>query len=835
MEIRGDRMFEELFTQSAREAMLIAAEHAYYLNNQAVGTEHILLGLAREENGIAGKLLREFGADYGALLKALEAVHGKLGKFKSHGEVVIPYSPRSKKVIMSASNDAKRLGASKVGTEHLLLGILKEEILATVLLKNLDIDLSQLRKAIFDEIGLNQQQRSDNQSKRSTRPRQKGQGDSETPTLDAVSRDLTQLARDGKLDPVIGREEEIRRMVQILSRRSKNNPVLVGEPGVGKTAIAEGLAQDMVTGKVPADLAKKRLMMLDTAALVAGTKYRGEFEERMKKIIEEIHQEGKVILFIDELHTLIGAGGAEGAIDAANILKPALARGEIQTIGATTFDEYQKHIEKDTALERRFSKVVVDEPSAAETIQIVNGLRSKYEDHHQVTITDEAIDAAVKLSSRYMTERKLPDKAVDLIDEAAALVRINQGQQASKMAELDLQLKSVAKRKEEAILQRDFDLASQLRTEEEKIEKAIQKASQKAKVKEQESETRPQVTRKEVAEVTAMATGVPLQQMNTAESKRLVHLEEELHESVIGQEEAVSAVARAIRRARSGLKSPQRPIGSFLFLGPTGVGKTELAKTLAQSMFGSKDHMIRVDMSEYMEKHAVARLIGSPPGYVGYDEAGQLTEKVRQKPYSVILLDEVEKAHPDVFNILLQVFDDGQLTDGKGRTVDFRHTIIIMTSNIGATALRDDKAVGFGAVDYSDDYEAMKKRVLEELKRAFRPEFLNRIDETLVFHSLEKKAIRQIVKLQAHEIVDRLAQMEIKARMTDTAVDIIAKAGFDPEYGARPIRRAIQKHIEDQLSEMLLAGDIQLGDQITIGGRSGEININNRSQTKRQD
>ena len=824
-------MFEELFTESARQAMLYAAEHAYYLRHQAVGTEHILLGLAREERGIAGTILREFGAEYSELLHELEIIHGKVSQPRTQGEAIIPYSPRAKKVIMNASTDAKRLGAARVGTEHLLLALIKEEILATVLLKNLSIDLGQLRQAIFEEMGVSPQKKSDQQNRRQAKANKNQASDSPTPTLDSVSRDLTQLARDSQLDPVIGREEEIRRMIQIISRRTKNNPVLVGEPGVGKTAIAEGLAQAMVSGKVPKELTTKRLMMLDTAALVAGTKYRGEFEERMKKIIEEIAQEGQVILFIDELHTLMGAGGAEGAIDAANILKPALARGEIQTIGATTFDEYQKHIEKDAALERRFSKVVIDEPTPAESIEIITGLRSKYEDHHQVEITDEAIEAAVKLSARYLTERKLPDKAVDLIDEAAAKVRIERGQDPHNIQELEVQLKSISKRKEQAILERNFDLAADLREEEVKVEEAIQKTAKKKKNTDQDQVVeRPKVTGEEVSEVIAMATGVPIHQMNLTESKRLVHLEEELHERVIGQEAAVSSVARAIRRARSGLKSPQRPIGSFLFLGPTGVGKTELAKTLADSMFGSQENMIRIDMSEYMEKHSISRMIGSPPGYVGYDEAGQLTEKVRQKPYSVILLDEIEKAHPDVFNLLLQVFDDGQLTDGKGRQVDFRNTIIIMTSNLGATALRDDKSVGFGAVDYSHDFKAMEARIMEELKRAFRPEFLNRIDETIVFKSLTKDQIREIVKLHTAEIISRLADMEIKARITETAVDIIAESGFDPEYGARPIRRAIQKQIEDELSEMLLDGSIELGDQITIGGRSGSININNRSK-----
>lgn len=825
-------MFEELFTESARQVMIFAAEQAYYLRHQAVGTEHILLGLAREENGIAGKALREFGADHPSLLKELEIIHGKVNAPRMQGEVVIPYSPRAKKVIMNASNDAKRLGVPKVGTEHLLLGMLKEEILATVLLKNLGIDLNELRKAIYEMIGL----QSTNGRGQGRRNRQKqGQAavaESNTPTLDSLARDLTELAKEGKLDPVIGRENEIRRIVQIISRRSKNNPVLVGEPGVGKTAIAEGLAQRMTEGQVPENVKEKRLMMLDTGSLVAGTKYRGEFEERMKKIIEEITNDGNTILFIDELHTLIGAGSAEGAIDAANILKPALSRGEIQVIGATTLDEYQKHIEKDSALERRFSKVMIDEPSPQESIEIINGLKSRYEDHHNVEITDEAVEAAVKLSTRYLTERQLPDKAVDLIDEASAKVRIDESVEDTSVQRHEKRLAELADQKEQAILARDFEKAADIREQEQKVEEKLAKAVKKAK-KTSETDTddqRLQVTADDIAQVITLATGIPVQQMTMSESKRLVHLEEELHERVIGQDEAVAAVSRAIRRAYSGLKSPKRPIGSFLFLGPTGVGKTELAKALAATIFGSEDNMIRVDMSEYMEKHSVSRLVGSPPGYVGYDEAGQLTELVRQKPYSVILLDEVEKAHPDVFNILLQVFDDGHMTDGKGRKVDFRNTIIIMTSNMGATALRDEKSVGFGAVSYSEDHNAMEKRVMEEVKKGFRPEFINRIDEIVVFHSLNKEQIREIVKLQAQDIVNRLRDLQIDARITDTAVDIIAEAGFDPEYGARPIRRAIQKQIEDELSELMLNGDVSLGDNITIGGRQGAININNRSK-----
>lgn len=832
-------MFEELFTESARQAMIYAAEQAYYLRHQAVGTEHILLGLAREEQGIAGNVLREAGATYDVLLKELEMIHGRTAMPRTAGEIVIPYSPRSKKIIMNASNDAKRLGVSRVGTEHLLLGMLKEEVLATAMLHNIGVDLQDLRKAIYKVIGLEGHGEHGQEGRRQRRRAQGGNGsnqrnegatsDSTTPTLDSLARDLTELARSGKLDPVVGRKNEVRRMIQIISRRTKNNPVLVGEPGVGKTAVVEGFAQRLVDGTVPDNIKDKRLMMLDTGSLVAGTKYRGEFEERMKKIIEEMTQDGQVILFIDEIHTLIGAGSAEGAIDAANILKPALARGEIQVIGATTLDEYQKHIEKDAALERRFSRVQIDEPNEEESILIINGLKEKYEQHHQVEITEEAVNAAVKMSMRYMTDRRLPDKAIDLMDEASAKVRIDATQEATELTRLRSDLNDLNTRKEAAILERNFEKAQQIREQEKKLEKDMDGLIQEA-AQDQASPEVLKVTKEDIAEVISLATGIPVQQMDLAESQRLINLEAELHERVIGQDEAVSAVSRAIRRAYSGLKNPNRPIGSFLFLGPTGVGKTELAKALAATIFGSEDNMIRVDMSEYMEKHSVSRLVGSPPGYVGYDEAGQLTEKVRNKPYSVILLDEVEKAHPDVFNILLQAFDDGHMTDGKGRRVDFRNTIFIMTSNLGATALRDDKSVGFGAVDYSNDYDAMAARIHEEVKKTFRPEFINRIDETIVFKPLSKEEIREIVKLQAQEIINRLGDLEISARVTDTAVDIIADAGFDPEYGARPIRRAIQKQIEDELSEMLLSGAIELGDQITIGGRSGAININNRSK-----
>ncbi|HBB6879378.1 TPA: ATP-dependent Clp protease ATP-binding subunit, partial [Enterococcus faecium] len=628
----------------------------------------------------------------------------------------------------------------------------------------------------------------------------------------------------------VGRSREVKRLIQILSRRTKNNPVLVGEPGVGKTAIAEGLAQKIILGEVPEDMQEKRLMMLDMGSLVAGTKYRGEFEDRMKKVIDEIYNDGQVILFIDELHTLIGAGGAEGAIDASNILKPALARGELQTIGATTLDEYQKYIEKDSALERRFARIQVDEPTPEEAEVILQGLRTRYEEHHGVEITDEAVRAAVNLSVRYITSRQLPDKAIDLIDESAAKVRLDQTDHLTKSTVIKLEIDELVQEKEAAIQKQDFENAAQLRRQEKALRKKLQKVS--AIEAKQEQGYSDRVTEEDVATVVSEWTGVPLQQLEKKESERLLELEGLLHERVVGQDEAVKAVSRAIRRARSGLKDPDRPIGSFMFLGPTGVGKTELAKALSEVMFGSEDALIRVDMSEFMEKYSTSRLIGSPPGYVGYDEGGQLTEKIRQKPYSVILLDEVEKAHPDVFNLLLQVLDDGHLTDSKGRKVDFRNTIMIMTSNIGATQIREEKNVGFNVQDVTKDHKAMQKRILEELKKAFRPEFLNRIDETVVFHSLSKDEIHTIVQIMSKAIIKRLKEQDIQVKITPSAIDVIGKAGFDPEYGARPIRRALQKEIEDRLSEALLGGEIRLGDHVTVGASKGKITLNVRGPKK---
>ena len=809
---------DELFTEKASQVLLLATEEAHKFKHQSIGTEHMLLGLVREQEGIAGKVLRGYDIDEEGVREEIVHLTG-FGQMNAEDfNAPLPFSPRAKKVIMYATNEAHKLGVPLVGTEHLLLGLLKEEILAVKIIKNLQIDPNLLRKSLYEKLGIKQPTKPDMRSAKKTDKVEEG-----TPTLDSLARNLTELARENRMDPIVGRDKEVRRIMQIVTRRTKNNPVLVGEPGVGKTAIVEGLAQKIVAGDVPDTLANKRIMMLDMGSLVAGTKYRGEFEERMKKIIDEIYNDGNVILFIDELHTLIGAGGAEGAIDASNILKPALARGELQTIGATTLDEYQKYIEKDAALERRFAPIHIDEPTPEESVEIMRGLRSRYEEHHGVEITDEALKAAVQLSVRYITSRRLPDKAIDLIDESAAKVRLDVTHGDTPIGKLEMEIAKLSKDKEEAILNQDFDKAARIRKRE------MTKKQKFQKMVEQQAQTIThydlKVTENDVAEVVALWTGIPVNQMEQKESDRLMRLEKVLHERVIGQSEAVSAVARAIRRARSGLKDPNRPIGSFLFLGPTGVGKTELAKTLAEAMFGTEDSLVRLDMSEYMEKYSTSRLIGSPPGYVGYDEGGQLTEKIRQKPYSVILLDEVEKAHPDVFNILLQVLDDGHLTDSKGRKVDFRNTILIMTSNLGATALRDEKSVGFAAKNLKHDYKAMEKRIREELKNSFRPEFLNRIDETIVFHSLEKDELHEIVKLMANSIVKRLKDLDIHVRITPAAIDVIAKAGFDPEYGARPIRRAIQKEIEDKLSEEMLSGLIKFGDTVTIGAQKGTIRI----------
>ena len=823
---------EELFTERAQAVLEIAQEEAKRLKHQSVSSEHVLLALVVEQNGIAGKVLREMDLNETEIYEEIEHLIG-YGGIRSYPKgVFLPYSPRMKQVFALASSEVKKTGSQKVGTEHILMSLLKDEsIMATRIMINLGISLSKARQVLKQKMGLAGDSAGKGMNRRrNVNVQDKRQTPQGTPTLDSLARDLTKLAKENKLDPVVGRSREVKRLIQILSRRTKNNPVLVGEPGVGKTAIAEGLAQKIILGEVPEDMQEKRLMMLDMGSLVAGTKYRGEFEDRMKKVIDEIYNDGQVILFIDELHTLIGAGGAEGAIDASNILKPALARGELQTIGATTLDEYQKYIEKDSALERRFARIQVDEPTPEEAEVILQGLRTRYEEHHGVEITDEAVRAAVNLSVRYITSRQLPDKAIDLIDESAAKVRLDQTDHLTKSTVIKLEIDELVQEKEAAIQKQDFENAAQLRRQEKALRKKLQKVS--AIEAKQEQGYADRVTEEDVATVVSEWTGVPLQQLEKKESERLLELEGLLHERVVGQDEAVKAVSRAIRRARSGLKDPDRPIGSFMFLGPTGVGKTELAKALSEVMFGSEDALIRVDMSEFMEKYSTSRLIGSPPGYVGYDEGGQLTEKIRQKPYSVILLDEVEKAHPDVFNLLLQVLDDGHLTDSKGRKVDFRNTIMIMTSNIGATQIREEKNVGFNVQDVTKDHKAMQKRILEELKKAFRPEFLNRIDETVVFHSLSKDEIHTIVQIMSKAIIKRLKEQDIQVKITPSAIDVIGKAGFDPEYGARPIRRALQKEIEDRLSEALLGGEIRLGDHVTVGASKGKITLNVRGPKK---
>ncbi|WDC93083.1 ATP-dependent Clp protease ATP-binding subunit (plasmid) [Latilactobacillus curvatus] len=813
-----------LFTPSAKNVLMMAQEQAKKFNHHALGTEHLLLAIVLENEGIAGTTLRELGVNPTDVLEEIERLTG-------YGDAVIasgiggylPYSPKAKQVLDIARVEAQQANSVKIGTAHLLLALLRDDdIIAARILLNLGLSLAKTRQLLLQKMGVDTAT-----AKKRAKAAKNNADQAGTPTLNQLARDLTQLARDNQIDPVVGRDEEVRRLVQILARRSKNNPVLVGEPGVGKTAIAEGFAQRIVNGDVPSDMQQKRLMMLDMGSLVAGTKYRGEFEDRLKKIIDEIYADGQVILFIDELHTLIGAGGAEGAIDASNLLKPALARGELQLIGATTLDEYQKYIEKDAALERRFATVTVNEPTPEDAEQILKGLRPRYEAHHGIAISDEALHEAVVLSNRYITNRFLPDKAIDLMDEATAKVRLDAVNQKTPLDKLEQKLQTLNDDKEAAVRAQDFEKAATIHEQEVTTKAKIAKLQ----AAEQENGVRSdiQVTAEDIAQVVAQWTGVPVTQLQRKESERLMQLEKVLHKRVVGQEEAISAVSRAIRRARSGLKDPKRPIGSFMFLGPTGVGKTELAKALAEAMFGSEDNLIRVDMSEYMERYSTSRLVGAAPGYVGYEEGGQLTEKVRNKPYSVILFDEVEKAHPDIFNILLQVLDDGYLTDSKGRKVDFRNTIMIMTSNLGATALRDDKSVGFGVKDVTADYKAMQGRIMEELKKAFRPEFLNRIDETVVFHSLTQPELREIVKIMAKNVLGRLAEQGIQIKMTAAAMDVVSKAGFDPEYGARPIRRALQTQVEDQLSEALLAGEITMGVPVTIGATKGKITITSKT------
>ncbi|MCA1057172.1 ATP-dependent protease ATP-binding subunit ClpC [Rossellomorea aquimaris] len=796
------------FTERAQKVLALAQEEAIRLAHSNIGTEHILLGLVREGEGIAAKALTALGLSPEKIQKEVESLIGK-GTEKSQ---TIHYTPRAKKVIELSMDEARKLGHSYVGTEHILLGLIREgEGVAARVLGNLGVSLNKARQQVLQLLGSND----------SNNHQGGGNANANTPTLDSLARDLTAIAREGSLDPVIGRSKEIERVIEVLSRRTKNNPVLIGEPGVGKTAIAEGLAQQIIANEVPEILRDKRVMTLDMGTVVAGTKYRGEFEDRLKKVMDEIRQAGNIILFIDELHTLIGAGGAEGAIDASNILKPSLARGELQCIGATTLDEYRKYIEKDAALERRFQPIQVNEPTTDESIQILKGLRDRYEAHHRVSITDEAIDAAVKLSDRYISDRFLPDKAIDLIDEAGSKVRLRSYTTPPNLKELESKLEEIRKEKDAAVQSQEFEKAASLRDTEQKLREELEET--KNTWKEKQGQENTEVTVEDIATVVSNWTGVPVSKLAQTETDRLLKLEEILHSRVIGQSEAVVAVSKAVRRARAGLKDPKRPIGSFIFLGPTGVGKTELARALAESMFGDEEAMIRIDMSEYMEKHSTSRLVGSPPGYVGYDEGGQLTEKVRRKPYSVILLDEIEKAHPDVFNILLQVLEDGRLTDSKGRTVDFRNTVLIMTSNVGAQSLKSNKYVGFNIQDGKEDYKDMKGKVMEELKRAFRPEFLNRIDEIIVFHSLEKEHLKEIVTLMSDQLTKRLKEQDIHIELSASAKEKIADEGFDPEYGARPLRRAIQKHVEDKLSEELLRGKVLTGQSIVIDVEENEF------------
>lgn len=813
------------YTPSAKNVLVVAQEQAKYFKHQAVGTEHLLLALAIEKEGIASKVMQQFNVVDDDIKSQIEQFTGYGTLSRAEKESYLPYSPKAAEILRLANESATKLHQERTGTEHFLLALLSDEtIFSSRILINLGVNPQEMRRAILRKLGVSEApKRRDPRRKRGAQ----GQSSEGTPTLDALARDLTQLARDKKMDPVVGRETEVKRVIQILSRRTKNNPVLIGEPGVGKTAIAEGLAQKIVAGDVPSDMTQKRLMMLDMGSLVAGTKYRGEFEDRLKKVIDEIQHDGQVILFIDELHTLIGAGGAEGAIDASNILKPALARGELQTIGATTLDEYQKYIEADAALERRFAQVTVNEPTQADAIAILKGLKDRYEQHHQVAIPDETIVEAVKLSVRYVTDRFLPDKAIDIMDEAAAKVRIDRTGHETPLAKQQEKLAALRQEKDAAIERLDFELAAELRKKEMSQKRRIDKQLDAQAKNDGDSESQYDLVLSlhDIAEVVSEQTGVPVTQMEKSEKDRLMNLEKVLHNRVVGQDEAVSAIARSIRRARSGLKDPKRPIGTFLFLGPTGTGKTELAKALAEAMFGSEDNMIRVDMSEYREAYSASRLVGSAPGYVGYEEGGQLTEKVRRQPYSVVLLDEAEKAHPDIYNLMLQVFDDGFLTDSKGRKVDFRNTIIIMTSNLGATRLRDEKSVGFGAVDKMSDYNAMRDTIMQTVKETFRPEFINRLDEVVVFRSLNKEELHQIVKLMSKSVLQRIGEQGFKVKITSAAIDVIAKAGFDPEYGARPIRRALQSKIEDALSEELLTGKVTVNDQVTIGAKGGEINI----------
>ena len=812
---------ENQFTPRAEEALRLAQEAAEEMGHGYVGTEHILLGLMREEDGIAHRVMREYGMTEDMICTVLERSVGKglSGAVPSQG-----LTPRAKSAVELAVSEAMRMGAGYIGTEHLLLGLLREgSNMAIRVLDTVGIDPKKMYSSVVQKINEGPRAAANNNMPVSHREEgKKGK------TLAEFSRDLTESARQGKLDPVIGREKEIQRVIQILSRRTKNNPVLIGEPGVGKTAIAEGLAQRIAAADVPEELLDKRVLSLDLSGMVAGTKYRGEFEERIKKTIDEVKKAGNVILFIDELHTIVGAGSAEGAVDAANILKPALSRGEIRVVGATTLNEYRKYIEKDAALERRFQPVTVGEPTAEATIEILKGLRDKYEAHHKLTITDEAIESAVRLSVRYINDRFLPDKAIDLMDEAASRVRMDAESASPELKSLEEKIAALRREKAEVIAAQDYERAAQLRDIEQNYVEQVE--IERENWRKNLAVNRGTVGEEDIAKVVAGWTGIPVTRLTEDESQRMLKLEEVLHKRVVGQEEAVTAVAKAIRRSRVGLKDPKRPIGSFLFLGPTGVGKTELCKALAEAMFGNEGDMIRIDMSEYMEKHTVSRLVGSPPGYVGHEEGGQLTEKVRRKPYSVVLFDEIEKAHEDVWNILLQILEDGIVTDSQGRRVDFKNTIIVMTSNVGARNITAaDKPLGFDGreadTDESARFERIKQAVMEELRRTFKPEFLNRIDETIVFRQLTEEDIRRIAQRMLEITGKRMAQQNITLLADEEAVATLAKDGFDPQYGARPLRRAIQNEVEDAVAEQMLEGKLLSGDTARICLRDGKVAI----------
>lgn len=799
------------FTNKAQEVLKRAQEAALKLGNKYVGTEHILLGLTLVSDSVAAKALESQGVTYHQVMDKIQSMTGGTSAYY----IPADFTPRAKRVVESSVQEAFRMGTGYVGTEHILIALIREnDNIAVRIMVSLDLNLQRLYDDIMNMLGEGEDQ---NGSARGMNSQGEKQEKSATETLDKFSRDMTALAKKNKFDPIVGRDKEIERIVQILSRRTKNNPCLVGDPGVGKTAIVEGLAQKIAEGNVPDTLKNKRIVGLDLSAMVAGSKYRGEFEERMKKAMDEVKADGNIILFVDEIHTIIGAGAAEGAIDASNILKPALSRGEIQLIGATTLEEYRKHIEKDAAFERRFQPVKVEEPDEQAAVAMLKALRDKYEMHHKVTISDDAIEAAVKLSARYVSDRFLPDKAIDLIDEAASRLRLKTFSAPDNVAEMEEKLAEMEKEKEAAIKTEEFEKAAEIKRAQDAL-----RAQWKEAKKEWENNHENQaqvVTREEVAEVVSVWTGVPLQSLQEEESQRLLHLEDTLHQSVIGQSEAVKALAKAIRRGRVGLKDPNRPIGSFLFLGPTGVGKTELSKALAEALFGDEDAMIRIDMSEYMEKHSVSRMVGSPPGYVGYEEGGQLSEKVRRNPYSVVLFDEIEKASPDVFNVLLQVLDDGHITDGQGRKVDFKNTVIIMTSNAGARSIVEPKRVGFTSMETEEQsYQNMKKNVMEEVRHIFKPEFLNRIDDMIVFHSLTQEDILEIVKLMTKTVSKRIKEnMDITVTFTDKALEKIAEEGYDKAFGARPLRRAIQSRIEDAFAEEYLMGNFKAGDKVSVG------------------